>query len=77
MKRTLRRDIHPQPDDTTCGPSHLRAVDRYWGDEIPLAQVIATTRRLPTGGILGVILANHALEPQPAAVSGSGGQTKL
>jgi hypothetical protein len=62
MKQTLRLDILPQPDDTTCGPTCLHAVYRYWGDEIPLAQVIATTRRLPTGGTLGVILANHALE---------------
>jgi hypothetical protein len=62
MKRALQLDILPQPDDTTCGPTCLHAVYRYWGDEIPLAQVIATTRRLSTGGTLGVNLANHALE---------------
>jgi ABC-type bacteriocin/lantibiotic exporter with double-glycine peptidase domain len=50
MKQTLRLDILPQPDDTTCGPTCLHAVYRYWGDEIPLAQVIGAC---PRGGPSG------------------------
>ena len=30
----------PQPDETTCGPTCLHAVYRYWGETEPLAQVI-------------------------------------
>ncbi|WP_428262113.1 hypothetical protein [Haliangium sp.] len=58
-----RRDIHilAQPDDTTCGPTCLDAVYRYYGDELPLSQVIAETPSLPEGGTLGVYLACHAL----------------
>ncbi|GIX47255.1 MAG: hypothetical protein KatS3mg131_1466 [Candidatus Tectimicrobiota bacterium] len=57
----LALDILPQPDDTTCGPTCLHAVYRYYGDEVPLAQLIAETPRLPNGGTLAVFLALHAL----------------
>ncbi len=61
LKRHLHLDILPQPDPTTCGPTCLHAVYRYFGDELPLEQVIAETPRLPTGGTFAVQLANHAL----------------
>lgn len=55
-------DILPQPNDTTCGPTSLHAVYRYYGDKIPLEQVIREVRHLKTGGTLGVYLAHHALQ---------------
>lgn len=53
--------IERQPDYTTCGPTSLHAVYRYFEDPIDLATVIAETEKLPTGGTLGVHLALHAL----------------
>lgn len=57
----LELEILPQPDDTTCGPTCLHAVYRYWRDEIPLERVIAEVDPLPGGGTLAVSLACHAL----------------
>lgn len=53
--------ILPQPDETTCGPTCLHAVYRYWGDDEPLANVIARTGRLELGGTFAVFLACDAL----------------
>lgn len=53
--------IERQPDYTTCGPTSLHAIYRYWDDPIELATVIAETEKLPGGGTLGVHLALHAL----------------
>ncbi len=50
-----------QPDDSTCGQTCLHAVYRYFGDELPLDDVIAEVPRLTGGGTLAVGLANHAL----------------
>ena len=61
MKRKLTFDILPQPDNTTCGPTCLHALYRFWGDEISLPEVIAQVPSLKGGGTLGVMLANHAL----------------
>jgi hypothetical protein len=57
----FRLEIAPQPDNTTCGPTCLHAVYRYFGDGIPLERVVAEVGRLPTGGTLAVLLACHAL----------------
>jgi len=57
----LQLEILPQPDDTTCGPTCLHAVYRYWGDEIPLARLVDEIDPLPGGGTLAVSLACHAL----------------
>jgi len=57
----LPLDIRSQPDETTCGPTCLDAVYRYYGDGLPLEQVIAETGRLEQGGTLAVFLARHAL----------------
>ncbi len=59
VKLDLR--IHPQPTDETCGPTCLHALYRYYGDNIPLKQVIAEVPRLETGGTLAVWLGCHAL----------------
>jgi hypothetical protein len=54
-------DIRPQPDNTTCGPTCLHAVYRYFEDPIDLSSVIADVPTLDGGGTLAVYLANHAL----------------
>ena len=53
--------ILQQPDDTTCGPTCLHAVYRYYGENISLDEVIAMVPMLSTGGTLAVMLANNAL----------------
>ena len=54
--------IERQPDYTTCGPTALHAIYRYYGDPIDLHTVIEETPKLPTGGTLGVHLSVHALQ---------------
>jgi hypothetical protein len=61
MKARLRLQITTQPDDTTCGPTCLHAIYRYFGDDVPLKQVLQEVPSLKQGGTLGVMLANHAL----------------
>lgn len=61
MRRQLDLEILRQPDDTTCGPTSLHAVYQYFGDDIPLRDVITEVPTLPTGGTLGVHLGCHAL----------------
>ena len=53
--------ILPQPDETTCGPTCLHAVYRYWGDDERLRDVIGRTARLAAGGTFAVFLACDAL----------------
>lgn len=57
----LTFDIAPQPDESTCGPTCLHAVYRYYGDDIPLPQVVAEVQTLEQGGTLAVLMACHAL----------------
>ncbi len=54
-------EIQPQPDDTTCGPTCLHAVYGYFGDHLPLVQVIADCVALEEGGTLAPLLGCHAL----------------
>lgn len=54
--------IHTQPDDSTCGPTSLHAVYRYFKDPIPLSDVIKEVPYLDEGGTLEVLLACHALK---------------
>lgn len=61
---TLRLPVKmlPQPDETTCGPTCLHAIYRYWGKQEALEDVIARTRKLETGsGTFAVFLACDAL----------------
>lgn len=57
----LRLSVLPQPNNTTCGPTCLHAVYRFWNYEMPLQEVIDTVEPLPEGGTLAVRLAIHAL----------------
>lgn len=59
--RSLDFEIQRQPDDSSCGPTCLQAVYRYFGDDVPLEEVIGGVRKLEAGGTLAVNLANHAL----------------
>ncbi len=60
MDSLLQLEILPQPDDVTCGPTCLHAVYRYYGDKIPLEQVIEETPQLDEGGTLAALLGCHA-----------------
>src|SRR5207244_2038397 len=61
METRLKLDILPQPDDTTCGPTCLHALYRYYDDELSLDTVIDQVQSLEGGGTLAVLLACHAL----------------
>lgn len=54
--------IQPQPDEETCGPTCLHAVYDYFGDSIPLAQLIQEVPMLDGGGTLSVLMGSHALK---------------
>lgn len=62
MNVDLPFTILPQPDDSTCGPTCLHAIYRYYADDISLDQVIAEVTMLDEGGTLAVLLASHALQ---------------
>ena len=61
MDTSLDFDINKQPDNTTCGPTCLHAVYRYYNDSISLQEVIAEVSLMEEGGTLAVYLACHAL----------------
>ncbi|WP_089398498.1 hypothetical protein [Noviherbaspirillum humi] len=60
-KLVLPVKILPQPDETTCGPTCLQAVYRYWGESEELTGVINRAGRLEHGGTFAVFLACDAL----------------
>lgn len=63
MRERLRFEIAAQPDEVTCGPTCLHGIYRYFGDDIPLDEVIGGVDMLSSGGgTLDVFLANHALD---------------
>lgn len=61
MEHALPFEILPQPTDTTCGPTCLHAVYRYYADPIRLEQVVEEVPALEWGGTWAVYLACHAL----------------
>lgn len=61
MKRRLKLDMMPQPDDVSCGATCLHAVYRYHGDEMALDELVHEVEQLEEGGTLGVFLGCHAL----------------
>ena len=61
MDAILDFDINKQPDNTTCGPTCLHAVYRYYNDPISLQQIISEVSLMEAGGTLEVYLACHAL----------------
>ena len=62
MGKTLDLKILPQPTETTCGPTCLHALYRYFGDRISLSRLINEIPILEGGGTLAVMLGNHALD---------------
>lgn len=62
MRGELPYKILPQPNDTTCGPTCLHSIYQYYGDIMPLEQVIDEVTMLESGGTLAVMLACHALK---------------
>ena len=61
MGSRLPFHILPQPNNSTCGPTCLHAVYRYYGERISLEQVVREVPMLREGGTLAVFLACHAL----------------
>ena len=61
MDASLDFDINRQPDSTTCGPTCLHAVYRYYNDPISLPEIISEVSLIEAGGTLEVYLACHAL----------------
>lgn len=61
MAANLHLDIQFQPDDTTCGPTCLHAIYRYYNDRASLEQVIGSVRFLETGGTVAAHLGCDAL----------------
>ena len=51
-----------QPDETTCGPTCLHAVYRYWGEDEVIGTVIARMWRMQQGGTFAVYLGCDALK---------------
>ena len=60
-KLRLPVGMWPQPDETTCGPTCLYSLYRYWGEEEALDEVIARAGRLELGGTFAVFLGCDAL----------------
>jgi hypothetical protein len=61
MEIELPVKIEAQPNYVTCGPTSLHALYAYFGDGIPLAQVIDEMHMHETGGTLSIHLGLHAL----------------
>ncbi len=61
MESRLPYQMLRQPDDTTCGPTCLHSVYRFYGVEIPLEQIIREVGSLTEGGTYAVCLGCHAL----------------
>lgn len=53
--------IAPQPDGSSCGPTCLQAVYRWYGEPLSVPEIIKGVPQLDGGGTLGVELACHAL----------------
>jgi len=61
MDAKLHFDINWQPDNSTCGPTCLHAIYRYYNDPVPLERLTAEVSNIPEGGTIEVYLACHAL----------------
>ncbi len=61
VETKLHVDMLPQPDGTTCGPTCLHALYRYYGETLELSEVIDEVTSLAGGGTLAVCLGCHAL----------------
>lgn len=54
-------ELPPQPTTTSCGPTCLHGLYRFYGHEMPIHQLILEIESIPGGGTFGVLLGNHAL----------------
>jgi hypothetical protein len=54
-------EVLGQPDETTCGPTALHALYRYYGDTTNVADLIHDVHTFEDGGTLAVWLGIHAL----------------
>lgn len=61
MGKTLDLKILPQPTETTCGPTCLHALYRFFGDHVSLNKIATEIPSLEEGGTLAVMLGTHAL----------------
>jgi hypothetical protein len=62
IRHELELTVQAQTDNTTCGPTCLEAVYRYYGYRVELAKVVDEVVALPSGGTVAVWLGCHALE---------------
>lgn len=63
MRKVLKLEIKPQPDDTSCGPTALHSLYGYHGEVIKLSKLLEEIEQFDQGGgTLAVTLANHALD---------------
>lgn len=60
--RKIPFEILAQPDETTCGPTCLHAVYRYYADPVELGALINEVPSVSGGGTYAVHLATHALK---------------
>jgi len=61
IDKKLDFEITPQPNDTTCGPSCLHSIYRYYGNLKNLPEILSEVTPLKEGGTLAVYLGQHAL----------------
>lgn len=62
MKKHISIVMLPQPTEVSCGPTCLQAIYDYYGDKVPLQQIISDVPSFePGGGTLAVLLACDAL----------------
>jgi hypothetical protein len=61
LRHELELTVQAQADNTTCGPTCLEAVYRYFGYGVELRRLVSDVVALPGGGTLAVWLACDAL----------------
>ncbi len=54
-------DVPAQPTETSCGPTCLHAVYKYWRREVPVERLIAEVGTVEGGGTIAVLLGLDAL----------------
>jgi hypothetical protein len=62
LSHQLELTVLPQTDNTTCGPTCLEAIYRYYDCNVELEELVAKVVSLPSGGTLAVWLACDALK---------------
>ncbi len=61
-QKSLNLEMLAQPTETSCGPTCLHAIYRYYEDPVALDTLIAEIPALEDGGTLAVLLGQHALK---------------